>query len=162
MARLYTISFKNVTISAAQDLVMAKSSAGKTIRCRRVWIYMNDTTLQTAQGLRLNVKYGSATITNGSGGTGPTPRPVDPGDAAASFTARANDTTPATTSGSFVDITPAGGHNFAGFDYTWPKGEEPVAAGTSTSLEAIIFELLSTVSGTCSFSGGMAVEESGG
>jgi hypothetical protein len=71
---------------------------------------MNDTTLQTAQGLRINAKY-SATFTAGTGGSAPTPRPLDPGDAAASFTARANDTAQGTTSGAFVDLTPTGGHN---------------------------------------------------
>lgn len=157
MARVYTASFKNVTISAAQDLISLKGSTGKTCRVRRVWLYMNDTTIQTAQGLRLNVKYSSATFTAGSGGSAPTPRPLDPGDAAASFTARANDTTPGTTSGSFVDLMPAGGHNYQGFDYTWPKGEGPVFGLN----EAVVFELLSTVTGTCNFSGGAEVEEVG-
>lgn len=157
MPRVYTASFKNVTVSAAQDLVALKGSTGKTCKLRRVWVYMNDTTLQTAQGLRLNVKYGSATVTLGSGGSSPTPRPLDAGDSAASFTAVANATTPSTTSGSFVDITPAGGHNFAGYDFTWPKGEEPVF-GLS---EGIVFELLSTVTGTCTFSGGATIEEVG-
>jgi hypothetical protein len=157
MSRVYTATFKFVTISAVQDLLSLKGSSGKTCRLRRLWLKGNDTTLQTAQGLRLNVKYSSATFTVGSGGTAPTPRPVDAGDAAASFTARANDTTQGTTSGAFVDITPDGGHNYAGFDYTWPKGEEPVFGLN----EAIIFELLSTVSGTCNFSGGATVEETG-
>lgn len=157
MARVYTLSFKAVAISAVQDLITAKGITGKTCRVRRVWLQMNDTTLQTAQGLKLNVKYGSATVTVGSGGSAPTPRPADPGDAAASFTGRANDTTQATTSGSFVDLTPTGGHNYGGYDYTWPKGEEPVFGLN----EAVIFELNSTVTGTCTFSGGMTVEESG-
>lgn len=118
---------------------------------------MNDTTLQTAQGLRLNCKYASATITLGSGGGTPTARPLDPGDAAASFTNHTNDTTPATTSGAFTDIMPAGGHNYGGFDYTWPTNEEPVF-GLS---EGFVFELLSTVTGTCNFSGGVTVAETG-
>lgn len=157
MGRVYTVSFKNVTISAAQDLVALKGSTGKTIKLRRAWLYMNDTVLQTAQGLRLNVKYASATLTLGSGGSTPTARPLDPGDAAASFTNHTNDTTPATTSGAFTDLTPVGCHNYAGYDYTWPKGEEPVAGLN----EGLVFELLSTVSGTCNFSGGVQVEETG-
>lgn len=157
MGRQYTASFKNTTIVAAQDLISVKGSTGKTCKVRRAWLYMNDTTLQTAQGLRLNLKYASATFTAGSVGTAPTPRPLDPGDAAASFTARANDTTQGTTSGAFVDIMPAGGHNYAGFDYTWPKGEEPVFGLN----EAVVFELLSIVSGTCNFSGGLQIEEVG-
>jgi hypothetical protein len=159
--RLYTSSFKFVTISAAQDLIVTRGGSAKLCVIRRVWIYMNDTTLQTAQGLRLNVKLSSATWTNGSGGSAPTPRPVDQGDSAATFTARANDTTPGTTSGAFTDITPTGGHNYAGYDYTWPKGEEPVVATTSTTYQACIFELLSTVSGTCNFSGGVTIGEQG-
>jgi hypothetical protein len=157
MPRVYTAVFKNVTISAAQDLISLKGSTGKTCRVRRVWLQMNDTTLQTAQGLRLNVKYSSATFTAGSGGSAPTPRPLDAGDAAASFTARANDTAQGTTSGAFVDIMPTGGHNYGGYDYTWPKGEEPVFGLN----EAIVFELLSTVTGTCNYSGGATVEETG-
>jgi hypothetical protein len=157
MGRVYSATFKNVTISAAQDLVAAKGSTGKTCKVRRIWVQMNDTTLQTAQGLRLNLKYASATITLGSGGSAPTPRPVDAGDAAASFTCRVNDTTPSTTSGSFVDIMPTGGHNYGGLDYTYPKGEEPVFGLN----EGVVFELLSTVSGTAAFSGGMTVEETG-
>lgn len=157
MPRLYSVSFKFVTISAAQDLVAVKGSTGKTCRLRRVWLAMNDTTLQTAQGLRLNVKYSSATLTLGSGGSTPTARPLDPGDAAASFTNHCNDTTPATTSGAFTDLMPAGGHNYGGYDYTWPKGEEPVFGLN----EGVVWELLSTTTGTCNFSGGATVEESG-
>ena len=158
MSRTYDVTFKYVAVSAAQDLVAVKGSTGKTCRVRRVWLYMNDTTIQTAQGLRLNLKYASATITLGSGGTDTvTAAPHDPGDAAASFTANVNDTTPSTTSGAFTDRMPGGGHNYAGFDYTYPKGEEPVFGLN----EGAVFELLSTVSGTCHFSGGMTVEESG-
>lgn len=155
MGRIYTVSFKNVTISAAQDLISLKGSTGKVCRARRAWLSMNDTTLQTAQGLRLNIKYASATITLGSGGSAPTPRPLDPGDSAASFTARANDTTPATTSGAFTDLNPDGGHNYGGFNLSFRDG--PVFGLN----EGIVFELLSTVSGTCNYSGGVEVEEMG-
>lgn len=155
MPRVYTAGFKFVTVSAAQDLVSLKGSTGKVCQLRRAWLQMNDTTLQTAQGLRLNVKYGSATVTQGSGGSTPTPRPVDPGDAAASFTAHANDTTPATTSGAFVDINADGGHNYGGFDKTWKDGPY---FGLN---EGVIFELNSTVTGTCNFSGGAEVVETG-
>jgi hypothetical protein len=156
MPRIYTVSFKNVTIAAAQDLIALKGSTGKVCRLRRLWLAMNDTTLQTAQGLRLNVKYGSATVTLGSGGSAPTPRPLDPGDAAASFTCRVNDTTPGTTSGAFVDLVPDGGHNYGRYEFGWGN------AGPVFGLnEGIIFELLGAPTGTCNFSGGAEVEESG-
>ncbi len=156
MARLYTVSFINVTISAAQDLLAVKGSTGKTLQLRRYWWAMNDTTLETAQGVRTNLKFGSATVTLGSGGSGPTPRPIDPGDSAASFTCRANDTTPATTSGSFVNIAPNGGHNYGGGDFNF--GLDGPVCGLN---QGIILELLSTLSGTCAWSGGMLLAESG-
>lgn len=155
MPRVYTASFKNVTISAAQDLISLKGSTGKVCQLRRVWLAMNDTTLQTAQGLRLNTKYASATITLGSGGSAPTPRPLDPGDSAASFTARANDTTPGTTSGSFTDLVPSGGHNYGGCDWSFKDGPY---FGLN---EGVVFELNSTVSGTCNYSGGAEAVEMG-
>ena len=158
MPRVYLIKFKNVAISAAQDLVAIKGATGKIVRVRRVWLGMTDTTIQTAQGLNLNIKYGSATVTLGSGGSGPTPTPVDPGDSAASFTARVNDTTPATTSGAFTDLIPNGVHNYGGWEWAFPRDAMP-PIGVN---EGCIFELLSTVTGTCHFSGGMEVEESGG
>lgn len=156
MGRRYTVTFENVTISAAQDLVALKGSTGKTCRVRRAWFGMTNTTLQTAQGMRLNVKYASATLTLGSGGSAPTPRPMDPGDAAASFTCRVNDTTQATTSGAFVNLEPDGIHNYGGEKMNW--GNDGPAFGLN---EGVILELLSTVSGTCAFSGGVEVEETG-
>lgn len=157
MPRIYLVSFANVTVSAVQDLIALKGSSGKLCRLRRLWLGMNDTTIQTAQGLRLNLKYSTATLTLGSGGSAPTPTRVDPGDAAASFTAHANDTTQATTSGAFTSLMASGCHNYAGFDYTFPRGDEPIF-GLNTG---VVWELLSTVTGTCVFSGGAAVEESG-
>jgi hypothetical protein len=155
MGRMYTVSFENVTISAAQDLIAVKGSTGKTCKVKRVWVGASNTALQTAQHLRLRCRYLPATVTAGSGGSAPTPAPLDPGDAAAAFTARANDTTPATTSGTAVVLMAQGVHNYAGLDFTFPT---PPVVGLN---EQFVFELLSTVSGTCAFSGGAEVEETG-
>jgi hypothetical protein len=155
MPRTYIVPFENVTISAVQDLVALKGSTGKTCKVNRVWIGATNTTIQTAQGLRLRVKFGSATVTLGSGGTVPTPTPLDPGDTAAAFTAHANDTTQATTSGAFTGLPAQGVHNYGGWDFSF---KNPPIFGLN---QAVIFELLSTVSGTCAFSGGAEVEESG-
>jgi hypothetical protein len=155
MARAYTVSFENVTISAAQDLAVVKGSTGKTCRIKRVWLGATSTTLQTAQSLRLRCRYLPATVTNGLGGTAPTPVPLDPGDAAAAATARVNDTTPSTTSGTAVVLMAQGVHNYAGLDYSFPN---PPVIGLN---EQFTFELLSTVTGTCAFSGGIEFEESG-
>lgn len=155
MPRTYTVTFENVLVSAAQDLISLKGSTGKTCKLKRAWLGATDTTLQTAQGLRIRFRYFPATMTQGSGGSTPTPNPVDPGDAAASFTAHANDTSQATTSGTAVSVASQGVHNYGGLDFTFAN---PPVFGLN---EGVSFELLSTVSGTCHFSGGVEVEETG-
>lgn len=158
MPRKYSVNFKYTAISAAQDLVACRGSTGKVCRLHRVWLFMGTVAIEAAQGMRLNVKFATATITLGSGGAAATPRLEDPGDSAASFTARTNDTTPATTSGAFTDVLPAGGHNYNGFGWNWG----PYPAGIFFGLnQGVVFELLGAPSGTVNWSGGMAIEEIG-
>lgn len=157
MGRLYTVSFENVTISAAQDLFQIKGAAGKMLRIRRVWFGATSTTLPTAQMLRLRMRFLGATVTDGTGGTTPTPQRVDAGDAAASFTALANNaTTKASSSGTTNVIWQMGYHDFVPVKVDVP-GWCPVGPD-----ESFVFELLSTVSGTIAFSGTVEVEEIGG
>ena len=155
MARNYYVQFKNIAVSAVQDLISLKGSTGKTCRVLRFFVGATDTTIQTAQGLQLNVKYSSATLTLGSGGAAGVINPTDPGDAAASFTSRTNDTTQATTSGIFTNLPAVGVHNYGGWDFAF---KNPPVFGLN---EGIILELLSTVTGTCHFSGFAEVEETG-
>ena len=158
MPRIYEITFENVSVSAAQDLVSLKGGASRTVKIKRMRVAATNTSIPTAQMLELRASLASATLTAGSGGTAPTPRPVDLGDAAATFTARANDTSKATTSGAFTILEESGCHIYAGYDFSYPQGREPVFGLN----EGFVFELLSTVSGTVNLSGGVTVEETGG
>lgn len=156
MPRTYAVTFEQVSVSAAQDLIQISGAAGKTCRILRQWVGSSDTTAPTNQQLALRSRFLPATVTNGSGGSAPTPRPMDPGDAAASLTALANDTVKATTNGTATILEENSCNIFAGYDYAFPR---PPIVGPS---EAFVFELLSTVSGTVHLSGGVLVEESGG
>jgi hypothetical protein len=156
MPRIYTVSFENVTVSAAQDMLQIKGATGKILRVLRVWCGATSTTLVTAQGIRIRCRYLPATVTDGSGGSTATPRPIDPGDAAASFTCLINNTTQATTSGTAAILRTQGVHIYSGDDFPW---KNPPVIGPS---ESFTYELLSTVSGTVAMSGGAEVEESGG
>lgn len=158
MPRNYTAVFENVTVSAAQDLFQIIGAAGKTVRVKRVSVGATNTTLVTAQSLQLRMRFLPVTVTNGSGGSSPTFRQNDPGDAAPSVTAKANSTTPATTNGTALTLQEWGVHIFAGLDYSFPIGREPVVGPS----ESVVFELLSTVTGTVAMSGTVDVEESGG
>lgn len=156
MPRRYKVMFEAVTVSAAQDMIQITGAAGKIVRVLRAWVANTDTTLATAQMLQLRQRFLPATVTAGSGGSTPTISKTDPGDAAASFTALANNTTKATTSGTAILQDEDACHIYSGYDKALLS---PCIVGPS---EAYVFELLSTVSGTVHLSGGVEVEEIGG
>ena len=155
MPRNYTVSFENVTVSAAQDLVTIIGGTGKMLRIIRQWWGCSDTTLATGQNLSVRGRVLPATVTPGSGGTTPTPRPLDGGDAAATFTAHANDTSKTTTNGTARIVEENGSHLYAGYAFAFPN--PPTVPATS----AYVFELLSSPSGTVDISGGVEVQEIG-
>jgi hypothetical protein len=156
MPRPYVVSFEDVNISAAQDLLQIKGATGKMLRILSVSVGATDTTMPTAQMIKVRCRFLPATVTDGSGGSSPTPQALDPGDSAASFTAKANNTTQATTSGTAAKLGEWGVHLFSGLDYTFPK---PPAVGPS---ESFVFELLAAPTGTVHMSGMALVEEIGG
>lgn len=156
MGRTYSVQTTNVSVSAAQDLAQIKGASGKILRIKRVECGCTNTTAPTSQMLSFRCRYLPATVTDGSGGTTPTPVKMDPGDAAASFTALANNTTPASSSGTAVVLEAQTCHVLTGFDYSF---QYPPVIGPS---ESFTFELLSTVSGTVNLSMTVTVEEFGG
>lgn len=158
MARVYRVTFENIAVSAAQDLVFVPGATGKMIRILRRWVGATNTTLVTAQSIQLRERFLPATVTAGTAGTtGITPSKTDPGDAACSVsTAGTNNTGKATTSSTAVILYETGVHLFNGFEEEWLR---PPPVGPS---EAYVFELLSTVSGTVNLSGGVEFEEIGG
>lgn len=155
MPRTYNVTFSGVAVAAPQDLVQVKGATGKMLRVLRQWISATDTTAPTAQQLQLRARLLPATVTDGSGGSTPTPQKTDQGDAAATFTALANSTTKATTSGTAVVLEENGCHVFGGYDFSFLR---PPTVAVSTSF---VFELLSTPTGTLHLSGGVTVEEIG-
>jgi len=156
MPRPYVVTFENISVTAVQDLFQILGATGKTLRILSVSIGATDTTLPNSQMLNLRARYLPATVTNGSGGSTATPAALDPGDAAASFTAKINNTTQASTSGTAIVLGEWGVHIFSGLDYTFPR---PPVIGPS---ESFTLELKSTVSGTVHLNGVCLVEESGG
>lgn len=155
MARRYIVSFEQVTVTAAQDFVTIIGGTGKACRIIRQWWGCTDTVLATGQNLSVRGRLLPATVSAGSGGSTPTPRPLDGGDAAAVFTAHTNDTSKTTSSGTVRILEENGSHLFAGYALSYPA--PPIVEPTA----AYVFELLSTVSGSITISGGVEVEELG-
>lgn len=105
--RLYVVSFRAVSVTATQDLFYIKPAADKP--CVLEAVYLSNVGIAADAGdaqeelLQINIAYVPATVTAGTGGTSPTIVPMYVNDAAAGFTARANDmTTLATSSGTIV------------------------------------------------------------
>lgn len=156
MPRRYAVSFEQVAATGPQDLLQINGAAGKILRIISVSVAMADTSPPTNQQFGLRARFLPATVSGGSGGSTPTPQPYDPGDAAASFTAKANNTSKATTSGTASILLEDACNSFAGYQYMFPA---PPTIGPS---EAFVWELLSTPVGSPHLSGTAIVEEMGG
>jgi len=95
MSRLYTVTFAGVAVTAQQDFFEVVAAAGKNCRIRALYLSQSSDVGDAAEeGLSILLKSGSTT--SGSGGSTPTPVPMNVTDAAAGFTAEANNTTKAT------------------------------------------------------------------
>lgn len=97
MSRFYTVQFNNVAITAAQDLFNVAATSGMAFKLHQLEISADSAT--TAAELRVSLQRWTATVTNGSGGSAPTPAPLLSTDSAATFTARTNDTTRSSNTG---------------------------------------------------------------
>jgi len=140
MPRRYEVIATNQAIktNGASDLVTIFGATGKMLQIVRYGWFPYDNTLLTAQFITCRAKHLNATVTTGSGGAAATPRPLDRGDAAATFTARANDSTQATTSGSAIVVGIGGGHTYNGWQ---DQPEKPVNVGPT---DAFVLECVNT------------------
>lgn len=100
--RIYESSFDTVAVgTAVQDIFSILAAATKGIQLH--WIQLTAAGVTTAAEIRLRLKRGTATLTQGSGGSVPSINIVDSGDTlAGTAVVHANDTTQATTSGNFT------------------------------------------------------------
>ena len=105
MSRLYTVTFEAVAVTAAQDFFCLEPADDKPVRILGVMLSQSSDVGDAAEEiLRVTITRVPATFTSGSGGTTPTARLIDATGAAAGFTAEANNTTVATTSGTLENL----------------------------------------------------------
>ena len=98
MGRVYTVPLQLTAVTGQIDLFDLAPADDKPIRLLAVYINQS-TELGDSQEEQLGIQYIRGFATVGSGGSSVTPTPLDPGDAAASFTARTGDTTIAVVGG---------------------------------------------------------------
>lgn len=157
LGRIYTVSFENVAVTASQDFFEITPADDKPCIVHALYL-ANLTDFGDAQeeGLRLKIIRGHAT--SGSGGSAPTPRPMNPSDAAAGFASEVNNTTIA-SAGTGVDLH-CDGWNIR-VPYVWiptPEMRPIVTQGAGTTL---VVRLMAAPADSVTMSGTLYVEEQG-
>lgn len=145
--RVYSAGFDNVTVgTAVQDIFSLLASSAKGIILHH--IHLEAAGITTAAQLRMRLKRGTATVTQGTGGSAPTPGAVQSGDTlAATAILHCNDTSQATTSGNFTGLVEYFQWNvLLPWDYM-PGPEEEDREGTIVS-QALILDLPATITQT--------------
>lgn len=132
MGRIYTVVFNGTLTNAGgdSDLVELTPADDKPIRLvGYVLSQISEVGDAAEEGLRISVIRLPATVTSGSGGSAPTPNPVDDVGAAAGFAAEVNNTTVATTSGTAITLDECGwNERITPMERWWPDPEmRPVA-----------------------------------
>ncbi len=151
--RVYVVPLENVAIgTAVGDIfsLLASSANGITIH----WIHL-EAAVSAEAALRMRLKRGTATVTQGSGGTAPTPASVDVNDTkSAASTAHIDDTTQATTTGAFTTLAGFQWDVALPFDYL-PPPEDRISCTVS---QCLILDLPATIAAT-TISGFVKFEE---
>lgn len=159
MGRCYTVSFAAVSIAAQQTLFYIKPAADKICAIEAVYLSASGGAADAGDAQEelfdIELLYLPATVTVGSGGTAPTPAPLEVNDAAAGFTARVNDTTKATSSGTAIAYHPDGSNNRIPYGYIPPAEHRRLVANAA----AVIMNLNTTPADAILMSGVMYVRE---
>ncbi len=129
--RSYSIEFHNISVNVVQDLLAIYCGASMGVELHGMVI--GQITGVSVQNLQISVKRLPATVTSGSGGASVTPAPLSNGDASATATARRNDTTQATTSGTAKTLHSDTFNTVNGYQFFFPPNDIP-DAGLSQAL----------------------------
>lgn len=152
MGRVYTVSFDDVSVSAAQDLLSVATSSGLAVAVHMITLGQRTLTSWEAKPLRL-VRYSGA-YTASSGGNAATARPHNFNDAASGCTCRINDTTAASGG---TSVTIATDEWVFLNNYLWlPAPEDRIILAPSQALQV---RLPTAPSGATSASGSITFEE---
>lgn len=152
----YTVSFTEqsfTTANADYDFFEITPADDTPIEIVAVSID-NKSEIGDAQAEMISYAIGRGNTTSGNG-TSTTPRPLDPVDGAATFTAETVASTPA-SSGTFVPLVYGTFHVASGLDKLFPEIMRPKASQANTTL---VVRLLTALADDATFSGTIWVRE---
>lgn len=157
MGRRYTVVFENVSVSVAQDFFELTPADDKPVRICGLWLDNVGGTADAgdAQEELLRIRIIRGHTTGGSGGSAPTPTPVSPNDAAAGFSAEANNTTIASV-GTTTELCSFGWNVRVPLREWFPDEFGPQASQANTT---IVVRLGAAPADAVSMSGTLFVEE---
>lgn len=156
MARMYSVVFGAVSVSAAQDFFEITPADDKPIKIRGLVLGQtgnSDVGDAAEECLRFSIIRGFTA--SGSGGSAPTPGVLDGIDTAAGFTAEVNNTTVANT-GTSVILHEDSFNVRAGYLNWWPPDCCPRASQANAT---IVVRLNSAPADAITLSGTLYVEE---
>src|SRR5262245_16816067 len=160
MGRMYTTHFKDVAVTAAQDLFEVLGASDSLTVVHRVMLTQSTETGDAAEEmLKLTTNRGVGAVTSGSGGSTHTPQAVNDGDAAFGGTVEINNTTiMATGSGALEQLEAFAWNLRVPLDLIWTPETRPVISpGNRWTLE-----LESAPADSVTMSGTVWLEELGG
>lgn len=132
MPRTYAVSFNAVAITAAQDLFEISPADDKPVRLLGLVVgQYSDVGDANSENLGISIIRGYTA--SGSGGSTPTPAPMDGIDTAAGFAAETNNTTVANT-GTAVTLWSDVWNTQAGYVNWFPEGAQPQASQANTTI----------------------------
>lgn len=134
MSRVYSVAYSGTYTAAGTDtdLLEIQPADDKPVRLLGFSLGQTSEVGDSAEeGVRISVIRLPATFTSGSGGSTPTPAPIDGVDAAAGATTKTNNTTVATTSGTAVTLVELGwNERNTPYEFWFPPRCEPVVRQT--------------------------------
>lgn len=156
MSRMYIVSFENTAITASQDLISIDPATDKPVVIHEIGISQSTETGDAAEEmLRVSIVRGNTTV--GSGGTAFSTIPtLGASDDTAGFSARINDTTPA-SAGTAANLWVASFNVRVGIEKIWTPETRPESSGASF----ICLRLLANPADSVSTSVYMYIEELG-
>lgn len=153
MGRMYSAVFEEVAVTVAQDLFRVSAPADAVVVVHRVTISQSSDA-GDSESEQLNVLIHRGT-TDGSGGSTPTARPMEVGDAAFGGSVGANNTTQSTEG---TQLHAESFNVMAGLDIVWTPETRPVISPSAR----LVVELQTAPADSLTMSGSIYFEEIGG
>jgi hypothetical protein len=153
--RVYAVIFNGVAVTAQQDFFEINVASSKVVRIHSLHL-SQETNVSDANEKELRIAVKSGQTTTGSGGSTPTAIPRSASDTAYAGTAKANNTTKAST-GTIVTHSIRTWNIRVPMDVYWPP-DQRIELGPSVRATV---ELLTTPAASTTISGELVIEEMG-